>query len=99
MRIRLYTCKQHVTRNNTFFSKKEKLERKEYVYIYLSETISILPKKTYIYVSTCMISIIDVVDTDMVPKVNRKKKRPAKLINAIVHPPYFRERETYIFFL
>lgn len=36
---------QHVTRNNTFFSKKEKLERKEYVYIYLSETISILPKK------------------------------------------------------
>lgn len=46
-----------------------------------------------------MISIIDVVDTDMVPKVNRKKKRPAKLINAIVHPPYFRERETYIFFL
>ena len=45
-----------------------------------------------------MISIIDVVDTDMAPKVNRKKKRPAKLINAIVHPPYFRERETYIFF-
>lgn len=60
--------------------------------------ILILLKKMYIYVLICMILIIDVVDIDMVLKVNRKKKRLVKLINVIVYLFYFCEREIYIFF-